>query len=123
MNASSLARQGYAQNAAPLRSSRDTEYKAFAQITHSLLTAARKGKSGYNELAAAIEKNRKLWTLLSSDVADGNNQLPDALKADILSLAEFTFTHSSAVLRKKASAAPLIEINAAIMRGLRSGAS
>ncbi|MFW8593748.1 flagellar biosynthesis regulator FlaF [Cribrihabitans neustonicus] len=123
MNASSLARQAYAKNAAPLRTSRDTEYKAFAQITHRLLAAARKGKPGFNDLAAAVHDNRKLWSVLAADVADTANQLPDDLRANILSLAEFSLTHSHAVLQRKASAAPLIEINTAIMRGLRSGAS
>ena len=123
MNASTRSQQAYPGAAAPLRTSRDTEYKVFARITHRLLAAARKGKPGYNDLVAAVHDNRRLWTILAADAADDGNRLPDELRASIISLAGFTLEHSQAVLRKKASAAPLIEINSVIMRGLRSGAT
>ncbi|GAA6188407.1 flagellar biosynthesis regulator FlaF [Litorivita sp. NS0012-18] len=121
MNALNMARQAYANQAAPTRTTRGTEYEVFAKITHRLNAAARKGKLGFPELASAIHDNRKLWTLLATDVADDGNGLPDDLRARIFYLAEFTQVHSRKVLKNQASAAALIEINAAMMRGLRSG--
>ncbi|OUS19593.1 flagellar biosynthesis regulatory protein FlaF [Litorivita pollutaquae] len=121
MNAQNLARQAYTNQAAPIRTTRGTEYEVFAKITHRLNAAARKGKMGFPALASAIHDNRKLWTMLAADVADDDNGLPNDLRARIFYLAEFTQVHSRKVLKSEASAAALIEINAAMMRGLRSG--
>ena len=41
------------------------------------------------------------------------------LRAQLISLAEFVRKHSLAVLGGRASVAPLIDINTAIMKGLR----
>lgn len=122
MNAQNLARRAYSNKSAPIRTPRGTEYEIFAQITHRLKAAAIKGKPGFSALAEAIHDNRKLWTLLAVDVADPNNGLPKDLRARIAYLSKFTQSHSSDVLRKGASVAPLLEINSAIMRGLRQGA-
>ena len=45
--------------------------------------------------------------------------LPDDLRARIFYLAEFTDQHTRKVLNGRDTAGPLIEINTAIMRGLR----
>ena len=60
--------------------------------------------------------------LTAADVADRANGLPQDLRARIFYLAEFTDQHSSKVLSGKGKADVLVEINAAIMRGLREGA-
>ena len=120
MNAKFLAEQGYGNQAATTRTARGIEYEAFAKITHRMNKAARKGKIGFPELAGALHDNRKLWTILAVDVADESNGLPDELRARIFYLSEFTQTHTRKVLKEEASVAPLIEINAAIMRGLRN---
>ncbi len=49
---------------------------------------------------------------------DGN-KLPDALRAQLIGLAEFVRKHGMQVLAGKASIVPLIDINTSIMRGLR----
>ena len=49
---------------------------------------------------------------------DGNG-LPIELRAQIISLAEFVRRHSLAVLGGRASVSALIDINTAIMKGLR----
>lgn len=123
MNAQNLARRAYTNRSAPIRTPRGTEYEVFANISHRLKAAALKGKFGFPALAEAIHDNRKLWTILAVDVADKDNGLPRDLRARIFYLAEFTQTHSREVLRNGASVAPLLEINAAIMRGLRQGAA
>jgi flagellar biosynthesis activator protein FlaF len=119
MTASALAKRAYGTASSSIRTSRGIEYDLFARTTHQLVQAARKAKSDFPGLVKAIHRNRQLWTLLATDVASEGNGLPADLRARIFYLAEFTQTHSSAVLRGEASAAALIELNAAIMRGLR----
>jgi len=81
--------------------------------------AASKGRLGFNALASAIHDNRRLWTLLATDVADAANPLPKHLKAQIIYLAQFTLHHSAKVLEGKATVDAMIDVNTAIMRGLR----
>ncbi|PWE32370.1 flagellar biosynthesis regulatory protein FlaF [Maritimibacter sp. 55A14] len=119
MNASRTAQMGYGAATAPIRTPRGTEYEAFARITHRLRAAAETGGTGLSQLAEALHENRRLWTILAADVAEPGNSLPPQLRAQIFYLAEFTIKHSGEILRGKADAAPLIEINTAIMRGLR----
>lgn len=71
-------------------------------------------------MAEAIHENRRLWTILASDVVDKENGLPAQLRAQIFYLAEFTESHSRKVLAKEATADALVEINTAVMRGLRT---
>lgn len=119
MNASLRAQNAYRHHAQAAKTTRDTEYDAFARITSRLKSAATKGRTGYNELVDALHENRKLWTILAADVASKSNSLPPEVRARIFYLSEFTQKHSSLVLRKEASIRPLLEINVAIMRGLR----
>ncbi len=114
-----MARTAYANSSAPIRTHQSTEYDAFARITRRMKEAVGKGKPGFPALAAAIHENRRLWTLLAGDVADKENMLPQQIRAQIFYLAEFTIQHSTKVLNGSAGADTLIEINTAIMRGLR----
>ena len=119
MNTQNLARRAYGQVAAPTRTPRGTEYEVIARITHRLKTGALKGKIGFPALAAALNENRTLWSTLAVEVANPKNPLPADLRARIFFLAEFTLTHTSKVLAGTGSVSTLIEINTAIMRGLR----
>ena len=117
MNVSLTAQKAYAQNAAPVSTPRGVEYDAFARVTRHLKSAVSAGS--LNKLAPALHDNRRLWTVLAADVADPKNALPADLRARIFYLAEFTEQHSRKVLQNKVTANPLIEINLAVMRGLR----
>ena len=123
MNAQNMARMAYAQATAPTRTDRGTEFEVFARVTRAMKAAEDKGKAGFKDLAQAMLENRRLWTILAADVANEGNDLPDELRGRIFYLAEFTDQHSSKVLAGKARAEVLVEINAAIMRGLRQGAA
>ena len=116
------AQNAYRDTSGPIRTERDTEYDIIARATSRLKRAAARGRDGFGELAEALHDNRRLWTLLAADVAANDNALPRDLRARILYLSEFTRQHSSKVLRNRASVAPLIEINTAVLRGLREGA-
>lgn len=121
MTPQTMAQAAYARDRAPIRTDRGTEYELFARVTYKMRQAAAKGKPGFAALAEAIHHNRSLWTLLATDVADQGNKLPRDLKARIFYLSEFTQDYSGKVLSKGASIAPLVEVNAAMMRGLRGG--
>ncbi|KRS11320.1 flagellar biosynthesis regulator FlhF [Roseovarius atlanticus] len=119
MNATLKAQNAYRDEAQPIRTDRDNEYDAFARITSRLKAAADRGPSGFKALAAAIYDNRRLWTVLAGDVVSKSNALPPEIQARILYLSEFTRIHSAKVLSRTASVAPLVEINTAVMKGLR----
>ncbi len=88
-----------------------------ARITYRLKKAIQGAEFG--PLLEALHENRKLWRTLALNVADPENLLPQQLRARIYYLSEFTNHHTSEVIRHKISAVPLVEINTAILRGLK----
>ena len=121
MNAQTLALRAYSQSSQSTRSPRSAEYDVIARVTHRIKTAAEAGPRAYPQLVKALSDNQRLWTTLAVDIADEQNALPEELRARIFYLAEFVQVHTARVLNRKARITPLIEINAAILRGL-SGA-
>lgn len=123
MNAFSQAQRAYSAVSVPTRTPRGTEYEAVARITHRLQAADALGQDGFSKLAEALHDNKRMWRIFATDVADPKNPLPKDLRARIFFLAEFTQVHSSKVLARTDTIKPLIEINMAILHGLRSGAA
>ncbi len=123
MNVSTLARAAYSSQSALVRTERGSEYEAFVFVTRKLHAISQHRGKATPQVAEAIDLNRRLWTLLAKDAASDDNLLPDALRASVISLYEFTRSHGSKVLQGEASIQTLIEINAAIMRGLNGGGS
>ena len=117
MNAFNMAQRAYAPTTAPTRSERSIEYDVIARITSRLKNAITKNE--YPKLIEALHENNALWRALSIDVADADNALPKSLRARIFYLAEFTDTQTKKVIRKNDSAVPLLEVNMAILRGLK----
>ncbi len=115
-----MAKTAYSSPGQPIRTLRGTEYDLFARITHRLRTAIALDKSGFPTLARALHENRRLWTALAADVADHDNALPPSLRARIFYLSQFTQLHTSRVLAGEANADVLVDINTAVMRGLRN---
>jgi len=100
-----------------MKSARKAEYDVIARIT-SRLAAAIKAKD-FKKLIEAMHENRTLWRKLALDVAHPDNLLPDDLRARLIYLSEFTEQHTRKAIRREASAIPLVEINTAILRGLK----
>ena len=119
MKAIEQAQNAYGKGAQPVRTHRGVEYDAFAKVTSRLKSAATRGKDGFRDLAGAIHDNRRLWTALALDAGGDGNGLPKELRARIVYLAEFTRLRSGQALTQGASVEPLIDINTAVMRGLR----
>ncbi|WP_415922535.1 flagellar biosynthesis regulator FlaF [Tateyamaria sp. SN6-1] len=120
MNATTLATRGYAENAVSTRNERRSEYEVFARVTHSLRDTATKAKTNFPDFAEALHLNRRLWTTLVVDLADPKNEIPSDLKARLIYLSEFTQHHTRKILRDGASVLPLLEVNMAVMRGLKT---
>ncbi|MBS9717728.1 flagellar biosynthesis regulator FlaF [Pseudohalocynthiibacter aestuariivivens] len=120
MNAYTMAKTAYSASATPVRTPRSTEYQTFARVTQKLTQADGKTGAEFLDLVRAIHENRQLWTLLATDVAGDGNALPQQLRAQLFYLAEFTAEHSRKVLKNEASVEALVDINTAIMRGLRT---
>lgn len=73
----------------------------------------------FNKLVHALYENQTLWRKLAMDVAHPDNLLPDELRARLIYLAEFTEHHTRKVISRTDTAMPLVEVNAAILRGLK----
>lgn len=123
MNALLKAKSAYAAAKAPIRTPKNFEYDVIARITHRLVAAANKGPKGFVSLAEALNDNRRMWSIFEADLISSDNPLPMDLKERLFYLAEFTRQHTRKVLARKADVRPLVEINTAIMRGLRNGAT
>jgi flagellar biosynthesis activator protein FlaF len=123
VNVFSRAHRAYSSAAETTRTPRGMEYEAVARITHRLRAAEAQGPDGFSSLAEALHDNKRLWRIFAVDVADAANPLPRDLRARLFYLAEFTHQHTSKILARKATIDPLLDINMAILRGLRSGAA
>lgn len=121
MNATQLARQAYAPSTFSLKPGRDVEAQIIGQVTSRLKSAAAHADADFPRFVQALHENRQMWLLLATDVAHEDNALTKQVRAQIFYLAEFTDQHTAKVLRSQASADPLIEINATILRGLNPG--
>lgn len=113
------ARKAYEIGNSALRSPRSTEYEAFARVTRALKAAARGNVPAGPESIRALHENRRLWSLLAASVAADDNGLPDDLRARLFYLHEFTTAHTRKVLRREAGIEPLVDVNTAVMAGLR----
>ncbi|GIX15478.1 MAG: hypothetical protein KatS3mg118_3437 [Paracoccaceae bacterium] len=125
MLTTAFARSAYAEAGRAQDSPRRTEYQAFARMTRRLSAAiaaregAGDGPAGFSELAAAALDNLRLWTVLAADLSQPGNALPEALRGQLLSLAAFTAGQTERILAGQADGRVLVDINTAIMRGLR----
>ncbi|MFA9230402.1 MAG: flagellar biosynthesis regulator FlaF [Microgenomates group bacterium] len=115
----SAVRKHYAQPEAPQKTPRSLEYELIAQCTQRLITAWGNRPHQYVGLMSALDANQKMWSTLAVDVAQSSNGLPAKLRAQLFYLYEFTCQHSCAIRERGASVEVLIDINRAVMRGLR----
>lgn len=118
MSAERMARSAYGRPDTEVRDLRGLEYDLFARSTAALRAAGAEG-AGFPALAEAVDRNLRLWSTLAADLAGPANGLPQELRARLFYLYEFTLFHSRAILERGGSPAVLVDVNAAVMRGLR----
>ena len=109
--------KAYQRAATQADNPRELEYRAFGQVTAALVRV-KEEQPATTVVAEAIDANRRLWNVLSADCAVPENQLPLALRGQIISLAMWVARYSSDVLRNGADVEPLIDINRTMMEGL-----
>ncbi|QYK41587.1 MAG: flagellar biosynthesis regulator FlaF [Paracoccaceae bacterium] len=119
MQTAQVARAAYARPDAPLRDPRTVEYDIFARVTRALAEAWDRRKVDHSGLAQALHANARLWRTLAADLAEPGNALPAELRARLFYLHEFSVAHGRKVLEGTADAGVLVDINTAVMRGLR----
>lgn len=109
--------KAYQRAATQAEAPRDLEYRAFGQVTAALVRV-KEEQAAPGVIAEAVDANRRLWNVLSADCSVPENQLPLALRGQIISLALWVARYSSDVLRNGADLEPLIDINRTMMEGL-----
>ena len=119
MNAYISAQDTYKSVSQTVKTPKRVEYELFAKVTHQLKLAATQKKSSFPKFVEALHQNRKLWRILASDVAQTGNLLDADVKGQILYLAEFTHAYTSRVMSEQITVRPLLDINAAVLRGLK----
>lgn len=92
-----------------------TEQGVIRKVTDDLRQASKHKQRDYPTFVQALDRNRKLWVMLASDVAEPGNALPAKLRAQIFYLAEFVIQHTRKVLQDAEHEAPLIEVNEIIL--------
>ncbi|TVQ54493.1 MAG: flagellar biosynthesis regulatory protein FlaF [Rhodobacteraceae bacterium] len=121
MQSTTLAQAAYAPASPATHTPRDVEYHALAYVT-GLMASARDmtdRPGGFAKLAEAMFENLKLWLTLAADAASEANQLARETRAQIIGLANFARTHMDRVLNGDDDVDALIDVNVAIMKGLR----
>lgn len=119
MSKLSLAQGAYAAPSDAIRTARSIEYDLFARITRRLSQSHARKAEDFAGFAMALGDNGRLWRQLAADLADPGNALPAELRARLFYLYEFTAAHSRKLLRGEGGIEVLVEINTAVMRGLR----
>jgi len=115
------ALRGYGQVKRQTASDKHIELQLFSSVTGRLRAQAQKNLNRLDgEMAEAILANAKLWNVLFCDLVGPENKLAADLKNNLISLAEFTQSHTQRVLRGQAGIDILIEINSAVIEGLRT---
>ena len=117
-----MSLQAYQRTAQAAEDPRVTEYRLFGEVTRALMKASEADDTDFQTRIDALDRNRRLWTTLAGDCARPDNQLPELLRARIISISMWVNRHSSAIMRREEGFAPLIEVNRMIMQGL-SGAA
>src|ERR1700756_3786121 len=101
-----LAYQQAAQRAEPPR---DLEYHLLGQVTRALMDAAALDPKDFTGRIDALDWNRRVWSALAMDCSSEQNGLPAPVRAQIVSLSIWVSRHTSAVMRREAEIAPLVD--------------
>ena len=113
-----MSLQAYKQAAQRAETPREAEYRLFGEVTRALIKAAELDRTQIAERIDALHWNRQLWNALATECADPANTLPDALRAQIISLSMFVNRHTSAIMQGTETFVELIEVNRIVMQGL-----
>lgn len=97
---------------------RDVEYRLLAQVTSALMRARDNPTETKMRLEAALW-NRNVWSALRVDLSSEENQLPQALRASLISVSIWIEKETMQVMEGTGDIDALIDINRNIMAGLK----
>ena len=112
--------QKYSQNEINSLEQSELESRALIRTAAALNNIKQNWEEKKGELDEALNKNRRLWVILSSAISEGDSPQPEEVKKNILNLALFVFKRTIDVLSnpRPEGLDILITINMNIARGL-----
>ena len=116
-----MSLQAYQRAAEQAEGPKQTEYRLFGLVTRALMEVAAAEKTELGRRIRALHWNRRLWSTIAGDCASPDNQLPESLRANIISLSIWVDKHTSDVMQRDGQIQPLIDVNRIIMQGLGGG--
>ena len=98
----------------------ELESRALIKTASSLNQIKEHWEQMQGNLVEALEKNRRLWTIIASAMSDDSSPQPEDMRKNLLSLAMFVFKRTMDIMvdPKPESLDILININMNIARGL-----
>jgi len=120
MSTASLARQAYQTSAHVAPTPKAIEADAFQRVTTLLKNSRETNNTTFGDTVQAVHMNKRLWSLLASALAEDQNALPQDLKVGLLNLALFTERQCKDVLSGESPVDAMIEINQAVLSGLKA---
>lgn len=112
-----MSYQAYKKAQTTTESTSQVEYRLFAQVTNALISVQGLECTDKRTIDA-LDWNRRMWSVFSSDCGAKGNGLPDELRASIISLSIWASKHTSLVMRGQAKVEALVDVNRMIMDGL-----
>ena len=91
----------------------DTEVAAFSAVIRALETIDTESSR-----IRALGRCHTLWSILVKDLALSSNQMPEALKAQLINLGQWAMSYSTLAILKKLPVEPLLDVNRNIVAGL-----
>lgn len=113
-----MSYQAYQNASARTEDPRATEYRLLGQITRTLMEVQGEDRDDIRKRADALDWNRRVWRTFAADCASESNNLPEALRASIISLSIFIAKETRAAMRGESDLDILIDINRTVMQGL-----
>jgi len=113
-----LAYKAYGEVTSRTANSGQIEYAIFEEVTQALKAVDAQEIPQPTVWAEAIDRNLKLWQILSIDLMSDANELEPTLKKNLIALAESVRRISYRVFSREAEISELVEINEIIMQGL-----
>jgi len=104
------------------KNKREMDAAALSQAAY-VLDQARQNLEDIEGCEKALTYNQMLWSIIQADVSQDDNQLPDELKANLMSLSIFVDKQTTTCLKNPSEDIldSLIDINLNIAEGLMEG--
>ncbi|MGN6374344.1 MAG: flagellar biosynthesis regulator FlaF [Sphingomonas sp.] len=112
-----MSLQAYQRTRKITESPRAMEARLVGQITGAMLDAQSTGLRGA-QLMPILHRNREMWGIFAASCSAAGNELPDDLRARMVSLALWVDRFTSDVIAGREPIGALIDVNRAVFDGL-----